>query len=105
MKVKSESEVAQSSPTLCDPMDCSLPGSSVHGTLQRQEYWSGLPLPSLNFWARKTYFGNMSINTVIEDLGMNEFPHDRSENEKRVKCSTKGRRHKYGRCRTKCGRG
>ena len=34
MKVKSESEVAQSSPTLCDPMDCSLPGSSVHGIFQ-----------------------------------------------------------------------
>ena len=31
MKVKSESEVAQSCPTLPDPMDCSLPGSSVHG--------------------------------------------------------------------------
>ena len=28
---ESESEVAQSCPTLCDPMDCSLPGSSVHG--------------------------------------------------------------------------
>ena len=34
MKVKSESEVAQSCPTLCDPMDCSLPGSSVHGIPQ-----------------------------------------------------------------------
>ena len=34
MKVKSESEVAQSRPTLCDPMDCSLPGSSVHGIFQ-----------------------------------------------------------------------
>ena len=34
MKVKSESEVAQSSPTLSDPMDCSLPGSSVHGIFQ-----------------------------------------------------------------------
>ena len=34
MKVKSESEVAQSCPTLCDPMDCSPPGSSVHGILQ-----------------------------------------------------------------------
>ena len=33
-KVKSESEVAQSCLTLCDPMDCSLPGSSVHGILQ-----------------------------------------------------------------------
>ena len=31
MKVKSESEVAQSCPTLSDPMDCSLPSSSVHG--------------------------------------------------------------------------
>ena len=34
MKVKSESEVTQSCPTPSDPMDCSLPGSSVHGILQ-----------------------------------------------------------------------
>ena len=34
MKVKSESEVAQSCLTLHDPMDCSLPGSSVHGICQ-----------------------------------------------------------------------
>ena len=34
MKVKSESEVAQSGPTLSDPMDCSLPGFSVHGIFQ-----------------------------------------------------------------------
>ena len=34
MKVKSESEVAQSCPTLRDLMDCSLPGSSVHGIFQ-----------------------------------------------------------------------
>jgi len=34
MKVKSESEVAQSWPTLCDPMNYSLPGSSVHGIFQ-----------------------------------------------------------------------
>ena len=33
MKVESESEVAQSCPTLSDPMDCSLPGSSIHGIL------------------------------------------------------------------------
>ena len=33
-KVKSESEVAQSCPTLSDPKDCSLPGSSVHGIFQ-----------------------------------------------------------------------
>ena len=34
MKVKSESEVSQSCPTLGDPMDCSLPGSSIHGIFQ-----------------------------------------------------------------------
>ena len=34
MKVKSESEVSQSCPTLSDPMDCSLPGFSVHGIFQ-----------------------------------------------------------------------
>ena len=32
--MKSESEVAQLCPTLCDPMDCSLPGFSVHGIFQ-----------------------------------------------------------------------
>ena len=47
MKEKSENEVAQSCPTLCNPTDCNLPGSSVHG-FSRQEYWSGVPLPSLD---------------------------------------------------------
>ena len=32
--LESESEIAQSSPTLCDPMDCSLPGSFIHGIFQ-----------------------------------------------------------------------
>ena len=41
---RSVSEVAQLCPTLCDPMDCSLPGSSMG--FSRQEYWSGLPFPS-----------------------------------------------------------
>ena len=39
------SEVAQSCPTLCDPMDSSLPGSLSMG-FSRQEYGSGLPFPS-----------------------------------------------------------
>ena len=42
-KGKSESEVAQSCPTLSDPIDCSLPGSSVHWVFQ--EYWSGVREP------------------------------------------------------------
>ena len=46
IKVKSESEVAQSCPTPLDPMDCSPPGSSTL-RFSRQEYWSGVPLPSL----------------------------------------------------------
>ena len=44
MKVKSESEVAQSCLTLSDPMDCGPPGSSVHGLLQvRIQEWAALP--------------------------------------------------------------
>ena len=43
MKVKSESEVAQSCPTLSDPIDCSLPGSSVHGIFQaRVPEWGAI---------------------------------------------------------------
>ena len=45
MKVKSESEVAQSCPTVFDLMDYSLPSSLSMG-FSRQEYWSGVPLPS-----------------------------------------------------------
>ena len=40
MKVKNESEVAQSCPTLCDPIDSSLPGSSVHGIFQARVLYS-----------------------------------------------------------------
>ena len=46
IKVKNESEVAQSCPTLRNPMDCSLPGSSLSTGFSRQGYWSGVPLPS-----------------------------------------------------------
>ena len=46
MKVKSESEVAQWCSTLSDPMDCSLPGCSIHGNLQaRVLEWVPLPSP------------------------------------------------------------
>ena len=43
MKVRSESEVAQSCPTLSDPMDCSPPGSSIHEIFQaRVLEWSAI---------------------------------------------------------------
>ena len=38
--------VVQSCPTLCSPTDCSPPGSSAH-ELSGQEYWSGVPFPTL----------------------------------------------------------
>ena len=47
-KVKSESEVAQSCPTLSDPMDCSLPGSSIHGIFQaRVLEWGAIAFSDL----------------------------------------------------------
>ena len=57
MKVKSESEVAQPCPTLSDPMDCSLPGSSIHGICQaRVLEWGaiakcGMPFKHLISWS------------------------------------------------------
>ena len=48
MKVKSESEVAQSYPTLHNPMDCSLPGSSVYGIFQaRGLEWGAIAFSGL----------------------------------------------------------
>ena len=45
VKVKSESEVAESCQTLCDPMDCTFLAPPSMG-FSRQEYWSGLPFAS-----------------------------------------------------------
>ena len=51
MKVKSESEVAQSSPALGDPMDCRLPGSSVHGIFQaRVLEWGAIAFSDTSLW-------------------------------------------------------
>ena len=48
MKMKSESQVAQSCPTLSEPMDCSLPGSSVHGSFQATVLeWGAIVFSSL----------------------------------------------------------
>ena len=60
MKGKSESEVAQSCPTLSDPVDCSLPGSSIHGIFQARvlELWCWRRLLIVPWIARKS---NQSI--------------------------------------------
>ena len=67
-----ESEVAQSCLTLHDPMDWSLPGSSIMG-FSRQEYWSGVPLPSPiimlanTFWTNTRHYSKLFsvINSVL----------------------------------------
>ena len=62
MKVKSESEVAQSCPTLSDPMDFSLPGSSIHGIFQaRVLEWVAIAF-STNSWSLPKL---MSIESVM----------------------------------------
>ena len=52
MKVKRESEVTQSCPTLSDPMDCSLPGSSIHGIFQA----GVLEWGAIVFWKQSRVF-------------------------------------------------
>ena len=62
MKVKSQSEVAQSCPTLRDPMDCSLPGSSVHGIFQaRVLEWGAISL----FIACNLKLENQDLNNIL----------------------------------------
>ena len=61
MKVKSESEVTQSCLTLSDPMDCSPPGSSVHGIFQaRVLEWSAIAF-SLERYKSKLKDGYLGV--------------------------------------------
>ena len=55
MKVKSEREIAQSCPTLCNSMDCTLPGSSIHGIFQaRVLEWAATAFSSFPLSHRET---------------------------------------------------
>ena len=63
IKVKSESEVAQSCPTLGDPMDCSLPGSSVHGVFQaRALEWGAIAFSGLDSLVNPNICASVSLN-------------------------------------------
>ena len=66
MQVKSESEVAQSCPTLSDPMDCSLPGSSAHRILQATVLEWGASTFSVNQ-------ANQHIKLSVQTLGKQSF--------------------------------
>ena len=63
MKVKSEREVAQFCPTLSDPMDCSLPGSSVHGFFQARALEWGVISGSLGYmvFIRNQHLGKKQV--------------------------------------------
>ena len=69
MKVKSESEVAQSCPTLSNPMDCSLTGSSVHGIFQaRVLEWGAIAFSDImQRWAQYKDINGMDL-TEEEDM-------------------------------------
>ena len=65
IKVKSESEVAQSSPTLLGPMDCSLPGSSVHGILQAGVLeWGAIAFSEP--YANNTHLSTVALQYILK---------------------------------------
>ena len=72
MKVKSEIEVSQSCPTLSDPMDCSLPGSYVHGIFQaRVLEWVAIAfsIVYLNINASNLFYINeITLNVMFLEI-------------------------------------
>ena len=68
MTVKSESEVAQSCPTLSDLMDCSLPGSSIHGIFQARVLDWGTTAFSTEEDKKKVY------EKILEKIIVKNFP-------------------------------
>ena len=64
MKMKSQSEVTQLCPTLHDPMDCSLPGSSVHGIFQaRVLEWGAIASSNLDL--EKSKFKGPEVRAYV----------------------------------------
>ena len=67
MKVKSESEVSQSCPTLSDPMDCSLPGSSVHGIFQaRVLEWGAIAFSPCQAYLRSSHVPSVEVCLTLQ---------------------------------------
>ena len=80
MKMKSESEVAQLCPTLHDPMDCSLPGSSAHGIFQaRVLEWGAIAFSDIYYKACLyicfiCHISSSLISDTIPTLDLNICP-------------------------------
>jgi len=75
--VKSESEVAQSCPTLSDPMDCSLTGSSIHGIFQaRVLEWGAIAWSNRQICPWSTERSRAKANSVLprEHTGLSKHP-------------------------------
>jgi len=78
MKVKSESEVTQSCPTSSDPMDCSLPGSPVHGIFQaRVLEWVAIAFSVSQLYVNKFFkekkryiYPNVHCSTIYNSQDM-----------------------------------
>ena len=79
MKVKSESEVTQSCPTLSDPMDCSLPGSSVHGIFQARVLEWGAIAFSRHFGIRTDKIEKWNRRVQTNPCLYNQLTHDQSD--------------------------
>ena len=73
MKVKSENEGAQSSPTLRDPMDCSLPSSSIHGIFQARVLERGA-IAFSDLYCCFSHFVS-AVRTPFPWLIFNKFPY------------------------------
>ena len=67
MKVKSESEVAQSCPTLATPWTAAYQAPPSMG-FSRQKYWSGVPLPSPREGATTDKLGNEKLSKFVSDV-------------------------------------
>ena len=81
MKVRSESEVAQSCPTLSDPMDCSLPGSSVHGIFKaRVLEWGAVAFSEIQQWQ------NTKVLHTVWNQGRSLCPPGLERNWDQVAC-------------------
>ena len=68
MKVKSESEVTQSCPTLGDPMDYSLPGCSIHGIFQARVLEWGTIAFSITDLGKSKLFAQFTFRNAEEGL-------------------------------------
>ena len=73
MKVKSESEDAQSCPTLREPIDCSLPGSSIHGILlARVLEWGAIAFSTADRITLSKFFTPLSYHLKMVIVGIKQ---------------------------------